>query len=207
MQLQLPHKSQPITSQPIIKGIRLQNGKLKRYAERVNAVFQISDDPSLLDMAYALRYKVFDREIHMFRGDDDSRRESDKFDPYARHAFLYLDGEFASYARLILDNEHGFPSEKYHSFPLSDIRSRCVELSRATSVKKWRRSEAIWIGFFLSLEYCAKNEIDFVLGFSNANVMNGLKTHNLTYHYVGEPTWAYNRIMYPYIIDVHKSLS
>ncbi len=204
--MQIQKNYEPITLNDTIRGVMQCNGKLKRYAESKTITFQVSNEKTLLDQIYALRYKVFDKEVAMFKGDTMAKIESDKYDAYSWHAFLFIEGDLASYTRMVLDSQYGFPSEQYHPYPLEDIRMQCVEFSRATSTHKWRRSNALWLGFYLALKHCVQQNIYYVLGFSTTPIMNRLKKQNLSFCYIGEPMYAYNRLMHPYIIDIRKSL-
>jgi len=206
-QLQLPQNYGPITFNREIRGIRSNNGRFERYAERYDITFQVSDDPDLLDAAYRLRYEVFGKEMGIFNEDGKSGRETDLYDQHSLHAFLHINGELATYARMITDHGGQFPSESFHKFPVSCIRTNCVELSRAASVKKWRRSEVVWLGFWLALKQCAKQNINFILGLSTSEMFNGFKHHNLHFYHVSNPIQVYGYKAYPYIIDIEKSLN
>ena len=210
MQLQqIPHTNDAHSFEYTIKGICSNNGKLERYTKRVQATFQISNDTNLLNEAFRLRYEVFGKEMGIFSGDaSTSEYETDRYDNSSLHAFLHINGELATYARMITHNADLFPSEHHYAFPLSpSMRRACVELSRAASVKKWRRSNVVWLGFWLALRYCAQRDICYVLGLSTAGMFNGLKRHNLHYQHIGQPMRAYGYKAIPYIIDVKKSLN
>jgi N-acyl-L-homoserine lactone synthetase len=166
--------------------------------------FRISSDPSLLAEAYLHRYRVFKEEMGVAGGT--GHLEYDAYDHCALHAFLHIDGEFATYARMITDACGDFPSEALHRFPLGDIRNVCVEFSRAFSVRRWRRTDVLSVGFRRALEYCKQHDIRYVLGLSTTAMFNSVRRESLTFYYIGEPMQAYGYNAQPYIIDVRASV-
>jgi len=203
-QLQLPQYG-PITFNREIRGIRSNNGRFERYAERYDITFLITDDELVAEDGFRLRYEVFCDEMRVFDGDSVLLRETDSYDKDSLHALMYIDGELVAYSRLVIGARTRMNMEESVSLPQVYEATSSIELSRACAPKHWRRSEVVWVGFEEVMRFCASHNINSILSFSNAVMYNGHKAHGIHFRYEGKPIAIYGYKTYPLVIDVQQS--
>lgn len=181
----------------------------ERDIEGTNFQFKILTDPYDIDEAMRLRYEIFCEKMGVAdTSENNSKKDSDDFDPHSLHTAVTEDDRIIAYARLVLPCDE-FPIEQRSGFlPNIFDRNNTIEVSRGFVVKDkcgpgnvfWHLSKCIY-------SLCQKDELDAILSFSTTVVRNGYKKRGMPFRYIGEPVDFHGFTCHPLIIDIdqHKT--
>lgn len=185
--------------------------KPDRFYLRISKIFDsyeigIVGTPELIEEIYRFRYIMYcEKEKLLDKTNYQKGLEFDEYDENSKQIGVYKDSELVGTARIILNSVEFFPTEKEFNFCLTkNIRSSAIEVSRFMLERKHRKSNATLDLIKAVYLFCQENQINYAIGCVEEWFLRRLRMILSTVEVIGQPTFCFNAINIPIIIDIVK---